>query len=1001
MTCPAPLPANEAVRLARLRALCVLDSTPEAVFDGLARAASELCGMPMALLSLVDAERQWFKARLGAGELRETPRDVAFCAHAILGDGVMEVRDARTDPRFAHNPLVTGEPQIRFYAGAPVRLRDGATVGTLCVLDHEPRALDERQRAVLTELAAVAAQALEMRQRVLLAIEEAALGHSRLEAVYQNTPAMLHCADAESRIISASDAWLRALGYQRQEVIGRPSTDFLTPASRHQALAVDLPQFFRTSRCDALPMEMLKRDGSVLEVLLSAILERDAAGKPLRSMAVLEDLTARRAAERERRASEERYRALVEDQSELVSLASADGTFSFVNGAYGRYLGAEPQALVGRNMFELIDDAERPQVARQMQLLFEHGGTVEIENRVRRPDGEYRWYAWTNRALAGADGRVNAVHSVGRDITARKEVERRLADSRKLLQVTLESIGDAVITTDAQGRVQWLNRVAEQLTGWRRGEAQGQPSSRVFPIVDEESRAVMRDPVAKCIARGEAVPRSDDAVLRSRDGHEYGVTDAASPIRDPQGQLLGVVLVFHDNTAQRRMSREMSFRASHDTLTGLLNRGEFEARLGHLLLRARQDGSDNAVLYIDLDQFKLVNDACGHSVGDQLLRKVSALLQTCVHGRDTLARLGGDEFGILLEHCSMAPAQRIAQDICDRMEAFRFPHEDRRFRIGASIGLVPLGRVSPLGSTAAVLQAADTSCYAAKEAGRNRVHTWFDTDEVLRARQGEMQWCARIEQALDDDRFELFAQRIAPIAPAGSLAGGGEGLHCELLLRLREPGGALVPPGAFLPAAERFHLASRIDRWVLRHALDWLNGLGDEVRHIELVAINLSGQSLSDAAFLSDVVERLGHARFDLTRLCFEITETSAITHFTEARGFIDGVRQMGVKIALDDFGAGASSFGYLKTLPVDFLKIDGQFITHLLDDKLDDAAVRCFVDVARVIGVKTIAEFVERAEVLAALRDIGVDYAQGYLVHRPQPLEEVFLAALPQPVAA
>jgi len=998
MTCPAPLPVNEAARLARLRALAVLDTAPEAVFDGLARAASQVCGMPMATLSLVDADRQWFKARQGMGELTGSHRDVAFCAHAILGDDVMVVADACADPRFAANPLVTGAAGIRFYAGAPVRLGDGAAVGTLCVLDRQPGVLGAVQRAVLVELAGVAARVLEMRQRVLLAIEEAALGHSRLEAVYQSTPAMLACADASSRLISVSDAWLRALGYQRHEVIGRPVTDFQTPAARHQADTVSMPEFYRTGRCDGVPTELVRRDGSELEVLVSAILERDAAGRPLRSMFVLEDLTDRRAAERARRASEERYRALVEDQSELVSLCAADGRLSFVNGAYGRFFAADPQALVGSSLYERIPESERADVQLFLQRLFAAGGVGEVENRLRRHDGQERWFAWTNRALRGADGQVSAIHSVGRDITARKEVERRLADSRKLLQVTLESIGDAVITSDCEGRVHWLNRVAEQLTGWRCAEAQGQPASVVFHIVDEESRAVLRDPVALCIARGEAVGRSDDAVLCSRDGHEYGITDAASPIRDERGQLLGVVLVFHDNTEKRRMGREMRFRASHDMLTGLLNRSEFEARLTQMLARAQHDGSDNAVLYIDLDQFKLVNDACGHSVGDQLLRRVSALLQTCVHGRDTLARLGGDEFGILLEHCGVEHAQRIAQGICDRMEAFRFPHEDRRFRIGASIGMVPLNHVSPLGSTAAVLQAADTSCYAAKEAGRNRVHTWFDSDQVLRARHGEMQWCTRIEQALDDGGFELFAQRIAPISPP---AGREPGLHCELLLRLREPGGALVPPGAFLPAAERFHLASRIDRWVLRHALDWLNGLGTEVRHIELVAINLSGQSLSDAAFLSDVTERLGHARFDLTRLCFEITETSAITHFAEARGFIDGVRRMGVKIALDDFGAGASSFGYLKTLPVDFLKIDGQFITHLLEDKLDDAAVRCFVDVARVMGVKTIAEFVERAEVLAALRAIGVDYAQGYLVHRPQPLGEVFRAALPMAAAA
>ena len=565
------------------------------------------------------------------------------------------------------------------------------------------------------------------------------------------------------------------------------------------------------------------------------------------------------------------------------------------------------------------------------------------------------------------------------DITRRKQAEQALSDSREMLQVTLESIGDAVITTDNEGMILWLNPVAERLTGWLKAEAVGQALLRVFVVLDDESREPVDDPVRLCLEKGKVTGVADRAVLVSRNGAEYGIEDSTSPIRDTAGNSHGVVLVFHDVTEQRRLSKEMSHRATHDPLTGLANRSEFETRLNRVLAGADADSS-NSLLYIDLDQFKLVNDACGHSVGDQLLRQVSSLLTHCVRGRDTVARLGGDEFGVILERCTAEQGLKVAQKICEEMEEFRFLHDGRRFRVGASIGLVPVDHRWM--NLAAVMQAADASCYAAKEAGRNRVHAWFDTDAAVRTRQGEMQWVTRLEQALDEDRFELYGQRIERIT------GPDEGLHCEVLLRLRENDGSIILPGVFLPAAERFNLASRIDRWVLRRMFEWLEEASRRDRPIDMIAINLSGHSVGDRTFHRDVREMIRHAGFDVGCLCFEITETAAITNFSEAKSFIDEVRALGVKIALDDFGAGASSFGYLKSLPVDYLKIDGQFIRDLLRDALDNAAVRCFREVAGIVGVRTIAECVETEEVRGALAGIGIDFVQGYLIHRPEPLE-------------
>jgi diguanylate cyclase (GGDEF)-like protein/PAS domain S-box-containing protein len=565
------------------------------------------------------------------------------------------------------------------------------------------------------------------------------------------------------------------------------------------------------------------------------------------------------------------------------------------------------------------------------------------------------------------------------DVTERRRLERELAESYELVRVTLDSIGDAVITTDQQGRVQWLNPVAEAMTGWRKEDAHMKPLAEVFHILQAETRQIIINPIAVCLAEGRTVGLQSHTTLVARDGREYGIEDSASPIRNAEGQVLGAVLVFHDVTEQRRLSREMSHRAAHDSLTGLINRAEFETRLSRLLANATLEGGMHVLMYIDLDEFKIVNDACGHSAGDQLLRQVSALFQGSMRGRDTVARLGGDEFGVILENCSIEHGQLIAGKICEQMESYRFAHDGRRYRIGTSIGVVPVD--VRWASSAAVMQAADSCCYAAKDAGRNRVHLWVESDSAMQVRQGEMQWVNRLEAAMDENRFVLFAQHIELID------GGATGLHCEVLLRLRDDDGSLIQPGAFFPAAERFHLASRIDKWVIHHVFDLLRAPQTLLDRIETVAINLSGQSIGDRAFHRALIKLIREAPFDVRKLCFEITETAAITNLGDARLFIEEIRSLGVRIALDDFGAGASSFGYLRMLPVDYLKIDGQFITRLLDDPLDHAAVRCFCEVAKVVGVRTIAEFVERADVRAELLKLGVDMAQGYLIHRPEPL--------------
>jgi diguanylate cyclase (GGDEF)-like protein/PAS domain S-box-containing protein len=580
----------------------------------------------------------------------------------------------------------------------------------------------------------------------------------------------------------------------------------------------------------------------------------------------------------------------------------------------------------------------------------------DLELEIVTAQGRSVWIRFTSAAEFEDGVAVRVVGSV-QDITSRKTLERDLAESNELVRVTLDSIGDAVITTDPEGHVVWLNPVAERLTGWAKDEARSKPLKEVFNLTEAET----------------GQPR-----LHSRQGADYGIEDSASPIRNAEGQILGAVLVFHDVSEQRRLSVQMSHRATHDALTDLINRAEFEHRLSRLLEEAKLEANGHVLMFIDLDHFKVINDACGHAAGDQLLCEVSMLLQGAIRGRDTVARLGGDEFGVILEFCSIEQGREIAQKICGQMELYRFAHDEGRYRIGASIGVVPVD--ARWQSSAAVLQAADSCCFAAKDTGRNRVHLWTESDGTLMARQGAQQWVDRLETAIDEDRFVLFAQRIEPIR------GPTTGLHCEVLLRLREDDGSMIMPGSFLPAAERFHLMPRIDKWVLTQVLEMLASDAIELGRIDCIAVNLSRQSIGDRAFQRDLIRMLQEAPFDTKMLCFEITDAAVITHFCGAQAFFEEVRSLGVRVALDEFGTGSSCFGYLRMLPIDYLKIDRQYIAGL-EDPLNNAAVRYFREVAQAVGIKTIAEFVERSDTRDALDVIGVDMAQGSLIHHPEPL--------------
>ncbi|HSS66611.1 MAG TPA: EAL domain-containing protein, partial [Gammaproteobacteria bacterium] len=456
---------------------------------------------------------------------------------------------------------------------------------------------------------------------------------------------------------------------------------------------------------------------------------------------------------------------------------------------------------------------------------------------------------------------------------------------------------------------------------------------------------------------------------------------SGKPVISEKGVFLGFRGSGIDVTEEFVLSSELSYQASHDELTGLVNRREFDIRLRRALNNARAQSSSHALCYLDLDQFKVVNDTCGHVAGDELLRRIGAVLQETVRRGDTLARLGGDEFGVLLEHCDLAQAQRVAKVILKAVEAFQFEWDDSRFKIGVSIGLVPI--TSGSGDVTDVLSAADTACYEAKDQGRNRFHVYHADDEDLVRRHGEMQWVGRINRALEEERFVLFYQ---PIVHIGNTDVHGE--RMELLVRMVDEQGELLLPGRFLPAAERYGLSAKLDRWVVQSAIRWLSEHRKSANRLEMCSINVSGHTLNDAGFVEFVVGQLQALRVPPSLVCFEITETTAIANLKSAVAFMKELHNFGCRFALDDFGSGVSSFAYLRSLPVDILKIDGQFVRDMATDEVDAGMVTAIHEIARVMNKETVAEFVESEAVLQRLEQVGVDFAQGYGVGRPAPLD-------------
>ncbi|HEY2035747.1 MAG TPA: EAL domain-containing protein [Steroidobacteraceae bacterium] len=690
---------------------------------------------------------------------------------------------------------------------------------------------------------------------------------------------------------------------------------------------------------------------------------------------------ARRLGEEALRASEAKYRGLFESITEGVYQSGRDGRLRSVNPAFVGILGfdsAEELYSLPSVATLYWNPADRAEFIRRVES---EGEIRNAEFLVRRRDGEQVVILENARAVRDAANRITHYEGTIADITERKRAEQAIFAEKERAQVTLQSIGDAVISTDAEGRIEYINPVAESLTAWTLEEARGRPIGEVLSLVNEITREPIENPLLCVLGGGDTSAPTDHSVLVTRSGSEVAIQESAAPICDRQGRVIGAVIVFHDVTKERRLKRALSYQASHDALTGLINRREFDNRLHAAVLSAQRGEGTFALLYIDLDQFKVVNDTCGHQAGDRLLRDVTGLLQSRVRASDTIARLGGDEFGVLLEGCTVEQSTRIAEGVRQAIRDYRFVWGATTLSVGASVGVVQI--TAETESVANVMSAADIACYAAKDEGRNRVHL-YEADGISHPRHREMHWVARVTRAAEENRLELYFQPIRPIARAGATA-----FH-ELTVRLRDDDGRLVAPGEFIPAAERYNVMSVIDRWVIERAIEQLKGCAARMAPL-LLAVNLSGTSLNEQSFIDFVLQQVGDESL-AQALCFEITETAAVTNLSNATFAMRELKARGCKFALDDFGTGLSSFMYLKTLPVDYLKIDGQFISHVADDAVDRSMVEAICKVGKALGIETVAECVESQAVLDELQRIGIDYAQGFYLARPQPIERLAL---------
>ena len=795
----------------------------------------------------------------------------------------------------------------------------------------------------------------------------------------------MYLVDLEDRLVRANRAFLKQIGKSPEEVLGRDvrSLIHLKPEEKPCpacAARLERRDAFFTKEAD----DPTNPTGRPIEVTIRVI--RDSAGKPIGMFQGLRDLSHLRQTEEELRKS----RAKLANAQRIAHIGNWEWNIEMggmqwsdeVYRIYGLNPGGDDTNF--KTVMNYVHAEDRDFVSRSIKNILRDKSELNIDYRIVLTDGTVRYVQLQAEPDIDAAGNLVFVSGTIQDITDRQKAAEALFEEKERAQVTLQAIGDAVITTDVYGNIEYINPIAEKLIGRILKSVRGKHYFNVVRLVNEANGSPIDDPIKRCFNDGNDVVRNEHNLLIGVDRREFAVDVTAASIRDRKNNVIGAVLVMHDVTDMHGLTRQLNFQATHDALTGLINRREFEIRLQQSMDSARIDNLQHALLFMDLDQFKVVNDTCGHIAGDELLKQIADLFANKVRNVDTLARLGGDEFAVLLEACPVNKAQQIAESLRKVVKEYRFVWEGKLFEIGVSIGLVPISPDS--GTRTDILSHADAACYVAKDLGRNRIHVYKPDDAALAQHHGEMQWVHKITHAVNENRFVLYCQAVTSLNTSSNKTH-----HFEILVRMLDQQNNIVPPSAFIPAAERYHLMPSIDRWVFKNSLQSIRSIGSDAMDDNLLfAINLSGQSICDETFLQYVLDEFEKSGVPPSCICFEITETAAVANLTKASRFIAILKGTGVRFALDDFGSGLSSFAYLKNLAVDYLKIDGSFVKDMIDDPIDYAMVSSINEIGHLMGLRTIAEFVESQAISNKLGELTVDFAQGYYFDKPKPLQQV-----------
>ncbi|PKM12343.1 MAG: two-component system response regulator [Gammaproteobacteria bacterium HGW-Gammaproteobacteria-3] len=679
--------------------------------------------------------------------------------------------------------------------------------------------------------------------------------------------------------------------------------------------------------------------------------------------------------------SEQMHRFFVESSPDIIYMLNGQGEFVFLNHALKAVLGYSKKELMGRHYSTLIypEDLEKAKYAFNERRTGERSTKV-IELRLCcKNSGEPKYVETCCITIVlSSKGIYRKKHDqqefVGTYGVIRDINERKLSENTvRKLNLAVENSPNLIIITDKNGTIEYVNQKITEISGYTIPEVIGRNPS-LFQSGDTPAQDYQQ--LWETITSGQVW--RGELKNKKKNGEIYWSRLSIAPMRDADGAISNYVAIQEDVTETLKLTEQIAYQATHDPLTDLINRSEFDRRLKRVAQSARAEQSEHALCYLDLDQFKKVNDTCNHSAGDELLRQLSRQISQQIRQRDTLARLGGDEFAVLMEHCTLEQARQTAEKIRKVVEQFQFRWENHSFRIGVSIGLVAINADSAGIET--LLKQADMACLKAKELGRNRTHVFLD-DNTHAPQKGEAGWPIKIHEALENNGFRLYRQSIMPFAAE-------KGEHYEILLRMIDKQGEVVVPGVFLPAAERYQLALKIDQWVIHAVFDWYVKNPERLNALMLCAINLSASSAADAAMAGFIVEELGRCGLPTEKFCFEINETVAISNLTLVTEFIKRIKDLGCRFALDDFGGGLSSFSYLKSLPVDFLKIDGVVVRNIADDAVNRVVVKAINDIAHVMGKKTIAKHAENDDDLSLLKKLGLDYAQGFGNDRPEPLQ-------------